>query len=445
MSQFRFARRFSRHLAHTSLMLAAFGLNAAPAMLGVSAAQAAEKEAPAPAPPKDTVRPEIYKLIDPAQVKELTAAKNYTEIMNRVNQAAAMPNLTPYETFILNQMRVSVGSATQNNELLLPALEAMVESGRLQPKDRLNFIDALGQSNYGAKNFDEAIKWFTRYQTESGDMVKQRPYLIRAYFFKNDYATAKAEVMKDVEAAQKTGTAPTQDELTLLGNIGIKNKDNALYLQAVELLTRYYPSDAFWVDLLNRTRGKPNYATRLDIDVERLKLVAVPAKMEPEDYADLAELALLSGFFTEAKNALDKGFPGALPAGKDGANIKILRDKANKGAADDAKNIGSGEASAQKLKDGIGLVNLGYAYITMGQFDKGLDLMKQGIAKGVAKNPEDAKLRLGYAHALAGKKEEAIKILETIQGNDGRADLARYWIMYLNPPKPAAAAPAAAK
>jgi hypothetical protein len=81
----------------------------------------------------------------------------------------------------------------------------------------------------------------------------------------------------------------------------------------------------------------------------------------------------------------------------------------------------------------------------MGQFDKGLDLMKQGITKGVAKNPEDAKLRLGYAHALAGKKDEAIKILETIQGNDGRADLARYWIMYLNPPAAAPAAAAAAK
>ena len=64
--------------------------------------------------------------------------------------------------------------------------------------------------------------------------------------------------------------------------------------------------------------------------------------------------------------------------------------------------------------------------------------MKQGIAKGVSKNPEDAKLRLGYALAMAGKKDESIKVLETITGNDGRGDLARYWIMYQN--KPAAAA-----
>jgi hypothetical protein len=44
---------------------------------------------------------------------------------------------------------------------------------------------------------------------------------------------------------------------------------------------------------------------------------------------------------------------------------------------------------------------------------------------------------------MAGKKDESVKLLETITGNDGRGDLARYWIMYQN--KPAAAPAAAAK
>ena len=55
-------------LARISLILAALGLNAAPAILGASA-HAAEKAAPAPEAPKDVVRPEMYKLIDPAQIK----------------------------------------------------------------------------------------------------------------------------------------------------------------------------------------------------------------------------------------------------------------------------------------------------------------------------------------------------------------------------------------
>ena len=432
-------------LARISLLLAAIGLNAVPAMLGVTAAQAQDKEKAAAEAPKDTVRPEIYKLIDPAQTKPLMDAKNYTEFQSRIDAAAAMPNLTPYETFVLNQMRVQLGQATNNNEMSLKALESMIDSGRLKPEDKLRFIDAVAGIYYSSiKDYDKAITWFNRYGTESGDTTKQRQFIIRAYFLKEDFASAKTEVMKDIAAAKQAGTAPSKDTLNLLGNLGIKLKDTSLYLTAVEELVRYYPSEDNWFDLLNRTRGKKTYAQRLDLDMARLKAVAAPSKMETEDYLEQAELASLGGFFTEAKIAIDKAYPnGTIPAGKDKAAITKIRDTATRGAADDAKNIDSGIASAQKSKDGIGLVNLGYNYITLGQFDKGIDLMKQGIAKGVAKNPDDAKLRLGYALAMAGKKDESVKLLETIQGEDGRGDLARFWIMYQNKPAATAAAPAA--
>ncbi|GJI95715.1 hypothetical protein RugamoR57_24330 [Duganella caerulea] len=423
-------------LARISLILAAIGLNAVPAVLGMSPVYAAEAAKPAE-PPKDAVRPEIYKLIDPAQTKELLAAKNYTEFKNRIDTSAAMPNVTPYEAFVLNQMRVQLGQATGDYPATVKALGEMIDSGRLKPEDKLRFIDAVGGIYYSnIKDYDQAIAWFTRYGTESGDTLKQRQFIVRSYFFKNDFATAKAEALKDIEAAKKTGAVPPKDELNLLGNVGIKTKDTELYLQAVEELTRYYPTEDYWFDLLNRTRGKKAYAPRLDLDIARLKALAAPSKMEPEDYAEIAELAVLGGFFTEAKIAMDKGYPGAIPADKNKAALQKIRDSANKGAADDAKNIDKGIESAQKSKDGVGLVNLGYNYVTLGQKDKGIELMKQGIAKGVAKNPEDAKLRLGYALAIAGKKDESVKLLETITGNDGRGDLARYWIMFQNPPAP---------
>jgi len=426
-------------LARISLLLAAIGLNAAPAILGMAPVQAAE-EKKAPEAPKDTVRPEMYKLIDPAQTKPLLDAKNYTEFKSRLDQAAALPNLTPYESFILSQMSVQLGQASNNYELTIKGLEAMIESGRMKPEEKLRFIDAIGTIYYSnIKDYDKAIQWFERYGTESGDKVKERQFIIRSYFLKNDFASTKTEVLKDIEAAKAAGTVPPKDELNLLGNVGIKTKDTELYLQAVEELARYYPTEDYWNDLLNRTRGKKGYSNRFDLDIARIKAVVVPSKMEPEDYAEQAELSVLGGFFTEAKIAMDKGYPNGIPAGKDKAALQKIRDSANKGAADDAKNIDSGIPAAQKSKDGVGLVNLGYNYVTLGQFDKGVDLMKQGIAKGVAKNPDDAKLRLGYALVMAGMKDEAVTVLKTVTGNDGRGDLARYWIMYATGPKVAAA------
>jgi tetratricopeptide (TPR) repeat protein len=430
-------------LARISLLLAAIGLNAAPAIVGMAPVHAAE-EKKAPEAPKDAVRPEIFKLIDPAQIKPLLDAKNFTEVQTRIDQSAAMPNITPYEDFVLNQMRVQLGQASGNHEMTVKGLQAMIESGRLKPEDKLRFIDAVAGIYYSnLKDYDNAIKWFERYGTESGEKNKQRQFIVRSYFLKNDFAAAKTEALKDIEAAKAAGTAPSKDTLNLLGNVGIKTKDTVLYLQAVEELTRYYPTEDYWNDLLNRTRGKKTYNNRLDLDMDRIKSVVAQSKMETEDYVDQAQLAVLGGFFTEAKTAMDKAYPGAIPAGKDKKELDSIRASANKGAADDAKNIESGIAAAQKSKDGVGLVNLGYIFVTMGQGDKGIDLMKQGIAKGVAKNPDDAKLRLGYAMIIAGKKDEGVEVLKPLAtGTDPRADLARYWIMYATGPK---IAPAEAK
>jgi tetratricopeptide (TPR) repeat protein len=433
MSHIRFAR--------ISLLLAAIGLNAAPAMLGLAPVQAAEeKKAEAP---KDAVRPEIYKLIDPAQTKPLLDAKNFTEYQSRIDQVAAMPNLSAYEIFVLNQMRVQLAQASGNQQATVDGLIALIDSGRLPQETKLRFIDVIGGIYYSnLKDYDNAIKWFERYGVESGDKNKQRQLIVRAYFLKNDFASAKTEALKDVEAAKQAGASPTKDTLILLGNVAIKTKDNELYLQTVEELTRYYPTEDYWNDLLNRTRGKKTYNNRLDLDMVRLKAVTVPSKMEPEDYAEQAELANLGGFFTEAKIAMDKGYPNGIPAGKDKVALQKIKTDANKGAADDAKNIDSGIAAAQKSKDGVGMVNLGYNYVTLGQFDKGIDLMKQGVAKGVSKNPDDAKLRLGYALAMAGKKDESLEVLKPLAaGTDPRADLARYWIMYQTGPKIAPSEP----
>jgi hypothetical protein len=171
----------------------------------------------------------------------------------------------------------------------------------------------------------------------------------------------------------------------------------------------------------------------------------VTKKMREEDYVDLAETALRDGFPTEAKNVLDAGYAAGV-LGK-GANAKAhdtLRSRANKGAADDAKNIAAGEASASKSKNGAGLVNLGWAYVTMGQHDKGIGFIQQGIAKGGLKQPDEAKIRLAAAQAKAGRKDDAIKTFESVKAGGGLSDVARIWALSLRQPAAAGGAAAAA-
>ena len=436
MSQFRLAR--------ISLLLAAIGLNAAPALLTSAHAQAKPAAAPAAEPAKDTVRPEMFKLIDPNVFKEMLASKKYAEMQERLTQAEAFPNRTPYEDYVLNRMKLALGSSSGNDAMAMGALEAVINSGRLPANEQADFVQALGNYHYNAKNYPKAIEWMKRYQKESTTPEKVRGSLVRAYYLSGDFANAKTEVLPVIADAEKAGKVPELEDLRLLGSSAAKLKDDATYIMAMEKLVAHHPNDDFWTDLLSRMQRKSTWNDRFRLDVLRLQDMAMTT-LDPLEYTEMAELALLAGFPTEAKKAMDEGYAaGVMGKGNSAGPHKALRDKANKQAADDAKNIASGEASAMKSKDGTGLVNLGYAYVTMDQFDKGISLMEQGIAKGGLKRADESKLRLAIAYAKAGRKADAIKAFEGLKGNDGLTDLSKYWITYLNATPRAAAAPAPA-
>jgi len=450
MSQFRFARLF--------MMLAAVGLNVAATSAHAQkapmpAAATSGQSSPTPAvgaaatPPADSVRPELFKLLDPAAIKPLMDAKNYTEVQSRITQAEAITGKTPYEDYVTNRMKLSLGSATSNDQMAMTALEAIIASNRLKGAEQAEFIQALANYYYNAKNYPKAIEWFKRYQKDSPTPDKVRPSLVRSYYLSNDFAATKAELMPLIAASETAGTPPSQEDLRLLASAAIKMKDDATYLVALEKLAAYYPTDEIRADLLNRgVSRKAGFDPQTNmINVYRAESFALKA-MGADEYVDLAELSLAAGFPTEAKKAMDAGYAAnVLGTGGNAAKHKALRDKATRGAADDAKNIAAGEASANKAKSGAGLVNLGWAYATMDQYDKGIGLIQQGIAKGGLKAPEEAKLRLGMAQARGGKKAEAIATFQTIKGGGGAGDLAKFWIMVLNTPATTAAPATAAK
>lgn len=433
MSHTRFVR--------SSLLLAALCLNIAPA------AMAQDKDAKAGAPaqlaPSEIVRPEVAKALDQKKFGELMALKKFNDIDEMLKIAEAFPNRSAEEDYIISRMRLAHASTSGNADATIKYLEKVIASGRLPKADQPNFIEALGNYYYNKPDYPKAIETFKRHMKDTGT-TKVRSSLTRAYYFANDLPNAKTELLALLDDLEKAGKQPDEKDLALLSNTAAKLKDIPTYVLAKEKLITINPTDENWSDLLKRVLVKPSFNQRLTLDLFRMLSVAVK-KMELEEYVEMIELDLQAGFPTEAKKMLDAGYAnGVLGQGTDAPKHKALRDKANKASADDIKNIAAGEASALKSKNGIGLVNLGYAYVTMEQFDKGIDLIKQGIAKGGLKDPIDAQLRLGAAHAMAGKKAEALKIFADIKGTDGSGDLAKYWTMWLNRPGQNAAAPAAA-
>ncbi len=432
MSHFRLAR--------LCLLLAAVGLNTAPALMTSAHAQ---KEAAAPA---NTVRPELAKILDSNALQPLIAAKNAAEVQARITQAEALPNRTPYENYVLNRIKMAHASLTNNDPAILAAADEVVKSGFEPKENQAKLVLAMANIQYNAKNYAAANEQLKRYEALGGNMAEARVLQSRSQYLGKDYAGAKTQLAQMVADAEKAGKTPSQEDLKLLLSAAHESKDTATYESAVQKMIAYYPSDEYWNELIRvGVVRKPGFDQNNYLPLLRLQFAATKT-MREEDYVDLAETALRDGFPTEAKNALDAGFAaGVLGKGANAKAHNALRTRADKGAADDAKNIAAGEAAAAKAKSGAGLVNLGWAYATMGQYDKGIGFIQQGIAKGGLKQPDEAKLRLGAAQAKAGKKDEAIKTFESVKAGGGLSDVAKVWIMTLKQPAGASAVAAAGK
>ncbi|MFN7511068.1 MAG: tetratricopeptide repeat protein, partial [Betaproteobacteria bacterium] len=78
------------------------------------------------------------------------------------------------------------------------------------------------------------------------------------------------------------------------------------------------------------------------------------------------------------------------------------------------------------------LVRIGMGYSGLGQHDKAVALIQQGIKKGGLRLPQQAQLHLGIALARAGQKDRAAQALRTVTGTDGAAELARLWLRALS-------------
>ncbi|MGJ9419448.1 tetratricopeptide repeat protein [Massilia sp. CMS3.1] len=432
MSHFRLAR--------LCLLLAAVGLNTAPALMTSAHAQ---KEA-APAAPANTVRPELAKVLDSNTIQPLIAAKNAAEVQNRITQAEAIPNKTPYETYILNRIKMAHASMTGNEAGIMTAAEEVVKSG-FEPKDmQAKLVLAIANIQYNAKNYGAAAEQVKRFESLGGNMAEARALQSRALYLNKDYAGSLPPLQQLIAESEKAGKAPSQEDLKLMLSAAQQAKDTAAFETAIQKLVNYYPSDEYWNELIRvSVIRKPGFNQDNYLPLLRLQFAATKV-MREEDYVDLAETAMRDGFPTEAKNVMDAGYAaGVLGKGGNAKAHTALRGRADKGAADDAKNIAAGEASAAKAKTGAGLVNLGWAYSTMGQHDKGIGFIQQGIAKGSLKQPDEARLRLGAAQVKAGRKDEAIKTFESVKAGGGLSDVARVWVMSLKQPS-GAVAPAAA-
>jgi hypothetical protein len=392
--------------------VAAFAFAAFTGLAGVAHAQKAE-----------AVRPEVGKPLQAAQgfVKQ----RRGREALAEVAKAEAVPNRTAYENFLIQQMRGSAAVAAGDNETAIRAFEAVLGSGRVSGREATTMVQAVAVAYYQKKDYATAAKWTQRYFKEGGSDPAMRTVLLQSYYLGNDCNS----VQKMLGGEDNANRRSSEEELQILANCYLRQKDNTGYVNTIEKLVIHYPKKEYWTDLLARVQKKSGFSDRLGVNVYRLRFATNNAGTA-NDYMEMAQLAMQAGVPAEAKVILDKGYAaGQLGKGDQAERHERLRKLVDKTLEEKKASREADEKEALAAKDGNALVIVGLNYVYEGNAAKGLPLIEQGIKKGGLKRPEDAKLRYGEALLFAGRKDRAVQVLREVRGTDGTGDLARLWVL----------------
>ena len=373
------------------------------------------------------LRPEVGKPLQ--QANDLIKAGKGKDAMAKVREADGATNKTAAESLQIERMRAYVAQRSGDNATAAQALEAVY--GKVSGAEQGQVAEQIASAYATAKDNAKASQWVQKAVAAGNSSASLKQLQAYLQGSSGDYAAIAKDAAAAVAAAEQAGKRPEEGDLLRLADAQARTGNTAGQTATLEKLLYNHPKKDYWAIYLGRLRSKSGFSDRFALDLMRLKL-ATGSLAKTDEFMEMSQLALQAGYPTEGKAIVDKGFAaGALGTGAEADRHKRLRDLANKQEAEAKASIEQRASVAAANKDGNDLVQIGYAYATMGQFDKGIGLIEQGIAKGGLKRPEDAKLRLGLALLQSGKnKAKAVQVLRTVTGNDGAADLGRLWSLY---------------
>ena len=377
------------------------------------------------------VRPEVGKPLQ--QAADLLKAGKARDALAKAREADAASGKTPAEQMMIDRMKGAAAQRAGDTATAIQAFESLFNSGKLSGTEQAQIAEQIAYAYSQQKDWPRTNQWVQKAQAAGSTSAQLKQLQAYAQSQSGDYSAMAKEAQAAVAAAEQAGRKPDEGDLLRLADAQQRTGQTQARGATLDKLLAYYPKKEYWSILLGQLPRKTGFSDRFSLDLFRLRL-ATGNLTKTEDYMEMAQLALQAGYPAEGKAIVEKGFAsGALGTGAEGERHKRLRDLALKAEAEGKASIEKDAQEAAAMKDGNQLVQVGYAYATMGQYDKGIPLIEKGIAKGGLKRPEDAKLRLGLALLQSGKnKPKAVQTLRSVQGTDGAADLGRLWAVYAN-------------
>jgi tetratricopeptide (TPR) repeat protein len=395
---------------------------------GLAATTAMAPVSPADAQAKQTNSAKLAKPLKEAN--DDIKAKKYADAIAKLKDAEGTAGKTAYDQHLINDMLSFAYIKTSDYADAAKVMEVEVDDGFTPAADIPAKIRALAEINYQLKNYDKAIEFGNRAIKSGAADEQMRTIVGQSYYLKGDWkGTLKFEDPL-VDNQVKAGETPKNESLQLILSSCVKLNDSACETRALERIVTYYPKPDYWYQLLYTLRQQTSGNDANTLQTYRL-MSEVDVLKNPDDYTEMAQLAIEAGSPGEAVSILEKGLARNIftdQRTKD-RNQRLL-ESAKKAATADQASLPKVEKEADAVPNGMKSVGVGLAHLGYGQYDKAADWISKGLTKGGVKDEAQARLLLGIAQLKSGHKDDAVKSFHAVKGDAALERLAGLWTLH---------------
>jgi tetratricopeptide (TPR) repeat protein len=374
---------------------------------------------------KNNVSPKMAKPLKAAQ--ELSNAKKYPEALAKLKEADAINPKTPYDEYVINELSAYAYIHTNDMANAEKAMEGTFGSQYVPQGEVATRAKQLAVVNYQLKNYDKAIDYGNK-AIKAGDNDESIYTVVaQAYYLKNDYKNTRQFTEQYIDSEVKAGKTPKEDTLLLEQSSCVKLGDDECVTKTLEKLVTYHPKTEYWQNLVYSMFQAQNQNDRSLMNTYRLAS-EVDVLKKPEDYTEMAQLAIEQGSPGEAQKILEKGFQkNVFTDARSQDKNKRLLASAQKAADADKATLAKTGTEADAAATGDKDVGVGLAYLGYNQYDKAAEFLDKGLKKGSVKNEAEARLLLGIAQLKSGKKDDAMKSFKQVKGDANLERIANLW------------------
>lgn len=363
-------------------------------------------------------------------------ARKWQESLTKLREAEAVPgSKSQFDLFHISEMRSYVYTNLRQEADAARELETGLNSPCLPEAKRLSHLKALVGLYSGLRNYPKVIDYGNRALKISRDPDMQ--VQVAQAYYQSGNNRESVRVMNELLANfDQRGQTPKEQQLLLVLSACDRANDNACVSRVLEKLVQNYPKPEYWQNLMKALR-------RGDTDdIQKLNVMRLSAHVnvlkDPDEYKEMAQLALDEQLAAEAQAVLEQGFTKKVFADKRQIDVNTrLLTKAKSSAATEKAELAKKDAAARAAATGDADVKLGAQYLAFGDATKAAEALQRGIAKGSiakgdpkeAQRVDEAGLLLGIAYLRNNNKADAAKAFRSVKKDPTMVRIAKLWLL----------------